>query len=503
MPLVIIYPFLSKKQKMDVYFHLMLSALQSNGITYEVVYYDLSSMDAEGRLEFTGQFKEELIYLHISDITYFFKLGNCLTELKKNNSFIITGGFPTITVKATDLLNQFDSIDVFVRYPEAEKLLVRLINRVHEKRDFESLEGITFRQRSVDKIVTTPSPPLSNKFDDINLQKSLEPEISGDAWYPLVVSRGCSHNCQYCGLQVPYRMNYRPGTNFWGGRPVEKIVDEIEGLIDRGKNKFAFFCEQFFKPKEISLTGDPDASTALADEILKRKLKPRLSLIAKSSELVRNFPGLLALKDAGLERVDIGIDSGLERFHQMYETGSSVRDNLEILKRMHKHRLNFDISFIFFDPYLTIHEIEENLIFLENISEYFAHLELPYGDFLITRVLKNALVLRHGMPIMQKLKHDDLAVEYPDFSNYPSIRFRYPLVEKIYSIYKAIDKSVIPFIRPYLKNKELIEKKPFLNLFPLKIMKKIVSDVVDDRVTFIPKYVLDSAAYLKKNIQGV
>lgn len=499
--LVIIYPVLSNKQEMDVEFLLLRSFLQSNEIMYEMLYYDLSAEENSYLIEFTEQFKEDLIYLHISDITYFFKLGSFLKRLKKNNSFIIIGGFTAITVKATDILNLFDSIDVVVRNPESEKVLVRLINGLHENRDLLSLEGITFRQHGMNKILTTPSSPLSENLDDIYLSEFPEQALSDDDWYPLVISRGCNHDCQYCGLQVPYRINYPPGTNFWRGRPVKKIVDEIERLIGRGKYKFAFYCEQFFNPEDASPLND--YAIEIANEILKRKLKPRLSLIAKSSALVRNIPGLLALREAGLEMVDIGIDSGLDRFHQMYETGSSVWENLEILQRMHEHCLHFDISFIFFDPYLTIPEIEENLAFLEKISEFFSHLRMPYSDYLISRVLKNVLILKHGMPIIQKLKQDNLVVEYPDFSSHPSLQFKNPQVEKIYSIYKAIDKSVIPFIRPYLKNKVLIDKNPSLNLFPLKVIKKIVNDVVDDNPTSISRYILEAASYIKKNMHDV
>ncbi len=501
--LVVIYPILSSKQEVAVDYYLLLSFLQSNGITFECFNYDLSVQGDDYLIEFSEQFSNDLIYLYIPDVTYFSKLSNCLERLKKTHSFIIIGGFPTIKAKATEILNHFDSIDVILRTPEEEKVLVCLLKGLRENKDLESLEGIIFRQFGTGKITATPSPPLSKDLDHLHDFEFLEQEMSGNKWYPLVTSRGCNHNCQYCGLQVPYRMNYSPGTNFWRRRSVKKIVDGIERLISRGIDKFAFYNEQFFNPKEAPWASGHAAE--IANEILKRKLKPRFTFIAKASELVRNFGSLYILREAGLEKVDIGIDSGLERFHQMYETGSSVQANVEILKRLHEHRFIFDISFVFFDPYLSIDEIEKNLVFLEKTSGYFSHLRLPYGAYLVSRVLKNVLILRSGMPIIQKLKQDDLVIEPPLFVSHPSIKFKDPQVEKVYSIYRIIDKSVIPSIRPFFNDKVLVEKNRSLNLFPLKIMRKIVTDVVEARVTLIPKYVMETASYLKNafNLPGI
>lgn len=160
----------------------------------------------------------------------------------------------------------------------------------------------------------------------------------------------------------------------------------------------------------------------IANEILIRKLKPKFSFTAKASDLVGTFDCLFILKEAGLELVEIGIESGLQRFHRIYKTGTSVHDNLEVLKRMHKHLFTFDISFVFFDPYLTIEEILVNLTFLEKISSYFSHLSMPYGVYLDSGILNSNLILRYGMPIIQKLKEDNLVIETPDFSSHPLLR---------------------------------------------------------------------------------
>jgi radical SAM superfamily enzyme YgiQ (UPF0313 family) len=494
---VVIYPVLSNNQDLATDFYLHLSILKSKGMIYQWLNYDFSAEGDNRMIEFIQQFKNNLIFLYIPDIIYFSKLNNYLKRLKDNNCFIMIGGSPTITVKAAEILNIFDSIDVIVRAPESEKVLVDLLKGIGGNKPLESISGITFRQYNTKKIITTPGTPLTRDMDYLYEYELIEKKISKDDWYPVLTSRGCNQNCQYCGLQVPYRMNHT-GKNFWRARSPQKIVDEIERLISMGTNKFVFYCEQFFNPKEArNLNGH---GTEIAYEILRRKLKPRLTFIAKSSDLVRNFESLFILRDAGLEKVDIGIDSGLKRFHQMYETGSSVQDNLEILKRMHEHRFNFDISFVFLDPYISIEEIEENLYFLEKISIYFSHLPIPYSVYLDSRILNSVLILRHGMPIIHKLKLDNLIIESPNFSRHPEIKFKDPRIKKIYSIYKIIEKKLLPSFKSFYNNKGLIEKDQSLNLFPLKIMRKIATDAANDKINSIPQYILDTAAYLKSSL---
>jgi hypothetical protein len=490
--LFVIYPVQSNEQNLDLDFYHLLSFLKSNSIKYQWVNYDLSATADHYAAEFNRRFKDDIIFLYVPDITLLNKISDCLARLKKNNSFIMIGGHPAITAYAFEILSLEDSIDVIVRCPETEKVLSRLLKGLREQKELESLEGITFRQKGTGKIITTQSPLLSEDLDYLYNSdcEFLEQKLIDGDWYPLVTSRGCNRNCQYCFYQIPYRLNHKAGTNFWRARSAKKIVDEIETLIPMGINQFVFFSEQFFHPAETArATGHVKE---IANEILERKLQPKLTCIAKAPELLRNFDSLLTLKDAGLEMVNIGIDSGLERFHQMYETGSCVQDNIEILKQMHTYHFNFNINFIFFDPFLSIAEIEKNLEFLEGISIYFSHLSKPYCVYLYG-ALKSVLRLQHGMPIIQKLRENNLVTEPPDFSSQPSIRFKDPRVKKIYSIYRLIDKNLLPSFKSRFESKEPIEK----SLFPLLVMKKISTDVIENKVGSIPGYIFEAAAFLK------
>ncbi len=358
--------------------------------------------------------------------------------------------------------------------------------------------GITYKQNDSGEIITNPSPPLSEDMDYLYGYEFLKEKIPEKDRYLVVSSRGCNYDCSYCGLQVPYRLNHEHRTNFWRARSAKKIVDEIGNIVSMGIDKFSFYCEQFFSPGEA---GSKKQAEEIANEILKRRLKIRFSFITKAAELLKNFDSLFILKEAGMENVDIGIDSGLERFHKFYRTGSGKKENIEVLKRMHRHGFNFDISFIFFDPYLTIDEIKDNITFLETVSGYFSHLQKPFSAFLEPSILNSVLILRHGMPIIEKLKQDGLAVDYPDFSKHPEIRFKDPRVKKIHEIFTIIEKNVLPSIRHYYIDKAMIEQNGSLALFPLRIMEKITNDVVENRVASMPKYLFETAVSLKKTIK--
>ena len=497
--LFVIYPTPTDKNLFDTDFYTLLSFIKSNRIKYQRFKLNFKTDRAVYFKELAEKIKNEVVYFYISDLIYLDKIRKFLSVLRKYNPLIILGGAPSITIKAVDILNHFNSIDIIVRAPEDEKVLVYLVKGIWKNRDWEFLKGITFRKSGSNKVISTKNLPLSKDLDHLSNFGIYDEKFSCNEWYPIITSRGCNYNCQYCGYQVPYRVDYETGINFWRKKSEKKVVDEIESLISKGIKKFSFRCNQFFTPKELS--EENNSAVLIAKEILKRKLKLKFNFSLKSSEIKRNFDSLFLLREAGMETIDIRIDSGIGQFHQIYETSSNVNDTVEVLKRMHEHGFNFDISFIFFDPYLSIDGIKKNISFLGSIEEYFSHLSLPYSAYLDSRVLNSVLILRYGMPIIRKLKNDNLVVESPDFSNHPAAKFNDSKVKYVYSIYKALNKTALPRIRPFYYNKILVEKYNFINLFPLRLLEKILAFVVENKFEKLSDYVQYVETYIKKTFR--
>ncbi len=112
---------------------------------------------------------------------------------------------------------------------------------------------------------------------------------------PMLGSRGCPYTCNYC----PYLVNSR-----YRSRTPESIVGEIEYLVGRyGIRGISF--------RDPNLTYSKKRASALADLILRRGLKVRWSMEARTDRL---DPELLTLLHrAGLRSVEVGVESADER----------------------------------------------------------------------------------------------------------------------------------------------------------------------------------------------
>ncbi|HLP59985.1 MAG TPA: hypothetical protein VK186_14185, partial [Candidatus Deferrimicrobium sp.] len=170
-------------------------------------------------------------------------------------------------------------------------------------------------------------------------------------------------------------------------------------------------------------------------------------------------------------------------------------------KYMHKNNLSFDTGFIFYDPYLTIEEIKENLLFLEKVMSYYTHLSKPFSAYLDSCILNTALILRYGMPIIEKLRTDNLLSEEPGFVSNPIAKFSNSDVITVYSIYRAVNELILKKIRHLFYDKRFVKEYPFINRFPITMYEKILSAVRDQTCTDIKEYTYYIMDFIKDSFR--
>jgi hypothetical protein len=489
--LILVYPAGREAMNRDADFNALLSYIELNNTDYEVRNLNLKTTVSHN---FNTTTKNVLYYFYVPDITLLPKIRYSLSILKQDKQPVIVGGDPALTINAGEILSFFEDINVIVREPESERVLLNLLNNIRDKEKWENVKGITYRRTVDKKIIHTVDLPLSSNLDHLCGHGTRYNNGPYNGWYHIITSRGCNYDCQYCGFQIPYKLDYGSETNVWRQKSETKIVDELEEIMSKGVQKFAFNCNQFFKPGN----GLDKSKEKIAEEILKRKLKLKFRFSAKPTEIKKNFKILPLLKKAGLAKIDVSIDSGIERFHKMYKTGTNVKTNIEVLEYLYDNEFDFDIGFIFYDPYLTVKEIKENMAFLEKAGKFFARQKKPYAFFLDSRILNRVLVLRYGMPVIRQLRNDNLIAEYPGFSKHPAAKFLDRQVMYIYSVYRMVIETIIPKVRAFFYNKCLIERHGFINFFPLKLLEEIVSTVIDNKFRELKDYVLYVEAFVKK-----
>jgi len=496
-PFYVFYPSDTEKKSLETGFCILIEFLRANGIDCKIQMLLLNGPLETGIEQILNSAPIRAVYFHIDDITYLSKLSSILTQLAKNRFLIIVGGHSSVTIASRKILEAFDSIDIVVREPENEKNLLDLIFKINSNRGWKSVKGITYRNKgSSSRIVANKDRPLPEKLDHLETKSIIDMGILQQEWYPILVSRGCFYDCQYCISQVPYYKVTANRFQSWRKKSVKKIIDEIEFLVSRGIEKFRFYCDQFFESQQDGI--ENEFSLSIAAEIIKRNLKVKFKIFTKPREARNNFETILALKKAGLEEIGIGIDSGVKRFHEMYRTGTIIDEVVEVLKFMSTHRIKFSLGFIFYDPYLTFEEIEESIIFLESIAPFFSHLELPYSAYLDSQILNRVLIVLYGMPINRKLRKDNLIVDKLGFPGALAATLKDSRTKTVYNIYSLVNRRFLLKIRHFFYNKDLVKQYNFINLFPLRLLERIFLSVKNRESENLEDYVIDIEIYIKQ-----
>jgi radical SAM superfamily enzyme YgiQ (UPF0313 family) len=182
----------------------------------------------------------------------------------------------------------------------------------------------------------------------------------------IMASRGCPYQCSYCCNSV-FNSIYKDKGTIVRRRSVENVMEEIHSLKDRFPNlrRIDFIDEVFAWDKNWT-------------EEFTERYKKEVHLpfhCAQHPNVVRDDI-LEMLVDAGLERVEVGVQSGSEKIRQeLFErpvTNNKLIDTARLLKR---RKIVPFYDFIVDNPFETDKEKKEGLDFLLEIPRPF-HLHL-------------------------------------------------------------------------------------------------------------------------------
>jgi radical SAM superfamily enzyme YgiQ (UPF0313 family) len=239
-------------------------------------------------------------------------------------------------------------------------------------------------------------------------------------------SKGCHFRCQFCAL---WKLT---GGRYLTRKP-EIIVEELGGIAE----KYVFFADD----ESLLETARMDR---LADLIIAAGLKKRFFLYGRSDTIARHPELLAKWRQAGLERVFVGLEFMRDQDLKLIRKGSTVENNLralQILKQMRidiwpmfmirpefgredfaalrQRCLDLDLPFIGFSvltplPGTDLYEEVKNRLIVDNYDFYdFFHTltptALPLKDFYQeladlfqrSRSLKNQFKLMRKYPFRQ------------------------------------------------------------------------------------------------------
>ena len=294
-----------------------------------------------------------------------------------SNATVVLGG-PHATFMDEQILNEEKAVDIIVR-GEGEQTILDVAQTLANSKSLSMVDGITFRSNG--QIIRTPDRQFIQHLDDLPKPSyehfSLEKyRVFGKRIMPVISSRGCPLQCSFCVSSRMFGRAFR-------ARSPEKVVDEIEWLINKHDADALTFYDD-------TLTFDKKRIYSICDEIANRKIHRPWDCQTRVDQVSREL--LAKMHKAGCQQVFFGVESGCQQILDAVNKKTSIIQNEKAIKMAKNEGLFVTISVIIGYPGETRDTLIQTLDFVKKVKPDDAYLcvATPYpGTELRKLVEKN------------------------------------------------------------------------------------------------------------------
>ncbi|WP_405554655.1 B12-binding domain-containing radical SAM protein [Streptomyces canus] len=316
---------------------------------------------------------------------------------KSHADVVIACGGPAGTYTGKDVLRGNPYVDL-VAVGEGEPLILDLVQRLALDESVEDCAGIAYRTAD-GTLRQNPARPLVHNLDVLPYPARDQLRAHGNKleYVRLSTSRGCVARCTFCS--APNLGNRVQAGKAWRGRSPESVVDEVEHLVREHNFRTLDFVDSTFEDPDGGRVGKKRVR-AIAEGILDRGLDIYYNVCMRAEnwhDTPEDHELLDLLVRSGLEKVNVGIESGVPEELLLWEKRATVEDNITIIRMLREHGIYLAMGFIPFQPYATVESLVQNAEFLRahaghNLRRLTERLEVYPGTAIEARMAADGLL---------------------------------------------------------------------------------------------------------------
>ncbi len=232
----------------------------------------------------------------------------CVKRIREDIPVVVGGIHPTIYPEETLALPGVD----YVFQGEAEASFVEFLKHFGDKEALANIKGLAFEREGA--IVNTGQSDIIRELDDLPFPaRHLTPvhayrfSLMESPFTTIITSRGCPYKCTFCDRAFL--------SNLYRTRSAKNVVDEMEHCYrEYGISNF-YFQDDTFTVKKRHVR-------EFCEEIKARNCQFKWG--ARSRVDFVDAELLAAMKEAGCQRLDVGVESGSQETLDRTQKGSSV-----------------------------------------------------------------------------------------------------------------------------------------------------------------------------------
>lgn len=273
-----------------------------------------------------------------------------IAELRQRGvSSHITVGSHSPTFLYAELLEHNPGLDSVV-CGEGEWTLQELTERVCHNKPWHDIPGLAVR---TDGRVVLKVRPAVCELDEL-APPALDylPHIKQRGQFmSILTSRGCYGKCTFCSTSPFYRAG---GGKPWRAHSPERVLSEIAALYREGIRHFGWRDDNFIGPGRVGR----ERARRIAELIIEHKLRLSFYMACRVDDVERELFALL--KQAGLKRVFLGVESLSPRRLAAFNKLATVEDNEKAMRILGELQIPYTLGYIMLSPDTTWAEYRES-----------------------------------------------------------------------------------------------------------------------------------------------